>query len=151
MPAGRSAEIRRLLQDIYLQELTLPLYRVYAGRLRDAEGKRLIENYLRAEADRRRRIEKCLSGRGTEASPAVRFLFAAAGSAYGRVTSMLGTRVMLRIALSASRRASRQACALPGDPSNPELVYLSTLRARNEGELLDALGQHLIDTAPRRG
>ena len=151
MPAGPGAEIRRLLQDIYVQEMVLSLYRVYAARLRDAGGRRLIENYLGAETDRRKRIEKYLSGHGTPASPAVRFLFAAAGNAYGRATSVLGTRVMLRIALSASRRASRQACARLGDPANPELVYLSTLRARNEGELLDALSQHLIDTAPRRG
>jgi hypothetical protein len=57
---------------------------------------------------------------------------------------------MLRIALSASRRASRRACALLGDPRNPETVYLATLRARNEGELRDNLRQHLIDTARRR-
>jgi len=150
MPAGPGAEIRRLLQDVYLQEMVLSLYRVYAGRVRDAGGKRLIEKYLVAELDRRRRVEKCLSGRGAPASTAVRSLFAVAGNAYGRATSLLGTRIMLRIALSASRRASRQACARLGDSPDPELVYLGTLRARNEGDLLDALSQHLIDTAPRR-
>jgi hypothetical protein len=32
---------------------------------------------------------------------------------------------------------------------SPDLVFLSTLRARNEGDLLDALTQHMIDTQPR--
>ena len=80
----------------------------------------------------------------------MRVLFAVAGRMYGRLTSVLGTRVMLRIALSASQRASKRACALLGDPADPEMVYLSTLRARNEGTLLDALRQHLIDTSSRR-
>ena len=128
--------------ETYLPYLVLATGLIAAG---------LFLAYFMASTDRRKRIEKYLSGHGTPASPAVRFLFAAAGNAYGRATAVLGTRVMLRIALSASRRASRQACARLGDPANPELVYLSTLRARNEGELLDALSQHLIDTAPRRG
>src|SRR5206468_12023551 len=114
------------------------------------EGKRLIENYLRAETERRRRIERYLVARGAAVPRAVRRLFAAAGTMYGRLTSLLGTRVMLRIALSASGRASRRACSLLGGPSDPEIAYLSTLRARNEGTLLDELRQHLIDTAPRR-
>jgi hypothetical protein len=150
MPAGPGAAVRRLLQDIYLQEMVVSLYRVYAGRLRDAGGRGLIETYLEAESDRRRRVLAYLFGQGVSASPAVRSLFAAVGSAYGRVTSCLGTRVMLRIALSASRGASKQACARLGDPAGPDVVFLSTLRARNEGELLDGLMQHLIDTAPRR-
>ena len=151
MPAGPGAAVRRLLQDIYLQEMVLSLYRVYARRLRDAGGERLIESYLGAETERRKRVLAYLSGQGVSASRAVRSLFAALGSAYGRATSVLGTRVMLRIALSASRSASKQACARLGDPAGPDIVYLSTLRARNEGELLDGLTQHLIDTAPRRG
>lgn len=150
MPAGPGAAVRLLLQDIYLQEMVLSLYRVYARRLRDAEGKGLIESYLEAESDRRKRVLAYLSGQGASASPAVRALFAALGSAYGRATSCLGTRVMLRIALSASRGASKQACASLGDPAVPDIVFLSTLRARNEGDLLDGLTQHLIDTAPRR-
>jgi len=144
------AKVRGLLQEIYLQDLVLALYGIYAARLRDPEGRRLIEKYLVAETDRRKRIERYLASRAGPISPAMRSLFAAAGTLYGRLTSHLGTRVMLRIALSASRRASRRACALLGDPSDPEIAYLSTLRARNEGELLDDLRQHLIDTAPRR-
>lgn len=151
MPAGPGAAVRLLLQDIYLQEMVHSLYGVYARRLRDASGRRLIETYLGAETDRARRVLAFLSGQGVSASPAVRSLFAALGRAYGRATSVLGTRVMLRIALSASRRASRKACARLGDADAPDLVFLSTLRARNEGELLDGLTQHLIDTAPRRG
>ena len=144
------AKMRGLLQELYLQDLVLALYGIYAARLRDPEGRRLIENYLRAETDRRKRIERYLVTRGAPSSRAIRRLFAAAGSLYGRLTSILGTRIMLRIALSASRRASRRACALLGIPSDPEIAYLSSLRARNEGELLDELRQHLIDTAPRR-
>src|SRR6266705_1165464 len=148
--SGASAGTLGLFQDIYLQDLVLSLYGVYADRLLDPEGKRLIEKYLRAETDRRRRIERYLAARGATMPRGVRSLFTAAGTLYGRLTSLLGTRVMLRIALSASRRASRRACALLGDPTSPELVYLSTLRARNEGALLDDLRQHLIDTAKRR-
>lgn len=138
------------MQELYLQDLVLSLYRVYAARLRDPEGRRLIEEYLRAETDRGRRIERRLSDRGTASTSPMRVLFAAAGRMYGRLTSILGTRVMLRIALSASQRASKRACALLGDPADPEMVYLSTLRARNEGLLMDALRQHLIDTSSRR-
>jgi hypothetical protein len=145
------AVTRDLLQEIYLQDLVLALYGVYATRLRDPEGKRLIENYLRAETDRRRRIERYLTARRGPIPGRVRALFAGTGALYGRLTSLLGTRIMLRIALSASRRASRRACGLLGEPSDPEIAYLSTLRARNEGILLDDLRQHLIDTAPRRG
>src|SRR6267143_5462438 len=143
--SGPSAENRGLLQEIYLQDLVLSLYCVYTERLQDTGGRRLLENYLRAEIDRRERIERCLSVRDVEASPLMRSLFSGAGRLYGRLTSVLGTRIMLRIALSASTRASKRACSLLGVPSNPELVYLSALRARNEGELLDGLRQHLID------
>jgi len=144
------AETRGLLQDIYLQDLVLALFGIYAGRLRDPEGKRLIGNYLRAEKERGKRIERYLAAHGAPITHPVRALFAAAGTLYGRLTSLFGTRVMLRIALSASRRASRRACGLLGERSDPEIAYLATLRARNEGELLDDLRQHLIDTAPRR-
>ena len=147
---GTGAEIRGLIQDLYLQDLVLALYGVYAARLRDPEGTKVIETYLRAERDRRNRMERFLTARGAPIASGVRSLFAAAGGLYGRLTSLLGSRVMLRIALSASRRASRRACALLGGPTSPELVYLSTLRARNEGALLDELRQHLIDTAKRR-
>jgi len=147
---GTRAEMRGLIQEIYLLDLVLALYGVYAARLRDPDGTRVMETYLRAERDRRNRIERFLLARGAPIASGVRSLFAAAGGLYGRLTSLLGGRVMLRIALSASRRACRRACALLGDPTSPELVYLSTLRARNEGALLDDLRQHLIDTAKRR-
>jgi len=142
--------MRGLLQEIYLQDLVLSLYGIYATRLRDPEGRRLIENYLKAESDRRRRIERYVASRGGAIPRPVRSLFSAAGELYGRLTSLLGTRIMLRIAFSASRRASRRACGLLGAPSDPEIAYLSTLRARNEGTLFDDLRQHLIDTAARR-
>jgi hypothetical protein len=146
---GTGAENRGLIQDVYLQDLVLALYAVYAARLRDPDGARAIENYLRAERDRRNRTERFLLARGVLVPPGVRALFGAVGGVYGRLTSLLGGRVMLRIALSAGRRASRRACALLGE-STPEIVYLSTLRARNEGTLVDDLRQHLIDTAKRR-
>ena len=148
--SGPGGENRGLLQEIYLQDLVLSLYRVYAGRLRDAEGRRLIEDYLRAEFDRGQRIERRLAGRHVMLSSVTRALFSATGRLYGIITSIFGTRIMLRITLSASQRASRRACALLDNLADPEIMYLSTLRARNEGELLDALRQHLIDTAPRR-
>ena len=148
--SGPRAENRGLLQEIYLQELVLSLYRVYTARLQDPEGRRLIEDYLRAEADRGRRIDRRLAGRGVVPSSVTRILFSGAGRLYGHVTSILGTRIMLRIALSASERASKRACALLGGATDPEGAFLSTLRARNEGELLGSLRQHLIDTAPRR-
>ncbi len=149
--SGPGGENRGLLQEIYLQDLVLSLYRVYTARLRDAEGRRLIEDYLRAETDRGLRIERRLADRHVTPSSVARALFSATGRLYGVLTSILGTRIMLRIILSASQRASKRACALLGNPTDPEIIYLSTLRARNEGELLDALRQHLIDTAPRRG
>ncbi len=145
------AESRALLQEIYLLDLVLALYGAYVPRLRDPEGRRLIENYLRAESDRRTRIERVLAGRGEAIAAAPRLLFRAAGRTYGGLTALLGTRAMLRGALSSSRRASKRACALLGTASSPELAYLSTLRARNEGTLRDDLLQHLIETGPRAG
>src|SRR5213594_1103952 len=133
---GMGAEMRGLLQEIYLQDLVLALYGTYAERLRDPEGKRLIENYVRAEADRRRRIERYLAARSAPIPRGVRRLFTAAGTLYGRLTSILGTRVMLRIALSASESASRPSCGLLGDPSEPEIAYLAAMRARNECRLV---------------
>ena len=144
-----SGEVRPLLQEIYVQDLVLALYRVYVPRLEDEGGRALIVAYLRAEEDRRRRLERYLADRGTAPASAVRTCFAAAGALYGRLTSWLGTRIMLRITLSASRRAARRACAGLGGQSSPELVFFATLRARNEGDLLDSLRQHLIDTRPR--
>ena len=144
-----SGEIRPLLQEIYVQDLVLALYRVYLPRLEDERGRALIEAYLRAEEDRRRRLERYLVDRGTAPAPGVRSCFAALGALYGRLTSWLGTRIMLRITLSASRRAARRACAGLGGHRSPELMFFATLRARNEGDLLDSLRQHLIDTRPR--
>src|SRR5262245_55601903 len=117
------AETRGLFQEICLQDLVLSVYGSYAKRLRDPEGRRLIEQYLQSETDRRARIERYLSNRGATLSPSVRSLFAAAGKAYGRLTSLLGTRFMLRAALSSSRRASRRACGLLGAASSPEILY----------------------------
>ncbi len=144
-----SGTIRALTQEIYLQDLVLSIYRVYAARLRDAGGRAIVEDYLSAEEDRRRRIERYLADHRASAAP-LRGIFARAGGFYGRLTSLLGTRIMLRIVLSASKRASRRACAALGSAPRPDLVYLATLRARNEGDLLDALRQHLIDTRARR-
>jgi hypothetical protein len=147
--AAASGALRALLQEIYLQDLVLALYRVYARRVRDEEGRRLIETYLRSEEDRGRRMEGHLARRGAAPSRPVRALFDAIGDLYGRATSRLGTRVMLRITLSASRRAARRACAALVGAPGPELLYFATLRARHEGDLADALRQHLIDTRRR--
>ena len=144
-----SGEIRPLLQEVYVQDLVLALYRVYVRRLADDGGRALIETYVRAEEDRRRRLERYLADRGAVPAAAVRAGFAALGTLYGRLTSWLGTRVMLRITLSASRRAARRACAGLGRQTSPERMFFATLRARNEGDLLDSLRQHLIDTRPR--
>ncbi len=145
-----SGETRALLQEVYVQDLVLALYGVYAGRLRDPRGKALLETYLRAEEDRRRRLERHLHGRGIVPAAAARSLFAGFGRIYGRASSWLGTRVMLRIVLSSSRRAARRACALLGAADRPDLLFLATLRARNEGDLRDDLTQHLIDTRSRK-
>jgi hypothetical protein len=144
------AEIRGLFQEICLLDLVQSLYGSYAPRLRDPEGRRLIESYLQSECDRRARIERYLASRGAPLSPLLRSFFAAAGTLYGRLTSLFGTRFMLRTALSSSRRAAKRACSLLATGRSPEIVYLSSLGARNEGDLVDKLRQHLIDTAPRR-
>ena len=141
-----SGEFRALLQELYLQDLTLGIYGVYLQSLRDAGGRRILEDYMRMEGERRRRIGEHLERAGVVGSPGPGHFFRAAGALYGRMTSLLGTRVMLRIALSASQRASRRACARLGSPDRPDLLYLGSLRARSEGELADALRQHLIDT-----
>jgi demethoxyubiquinone hydroxylase (CLK1/Coq7/Cat5 family) len=144
-----SGEFRPLLQELYLQDLTLGVYAVYVRRLRDAVGRRILQEYLRNESERRRRIEEYLARKGVHRPSGPGRLFATAGALYGRVTSLFGTRVMLRIVLSASRRASRRACARLGPVERPEIAYLASLRARSEGDLLDALRQHLIDSRPR--
>jgi len=145
-----SGEIRVLMQEIYLQDLVLSIYRVFSRRLADREGRAILESYLRAEEDRRRRIERHVAALGARPAGFVRALFGGGGTIYGRLTSWLGPRVMLRIVLSASRRASRRACSAL-ESTRPDLIYLATLRARNEGDLHDSLTQHLIDTRPRRG
>lgn len=144
-----SGEFRPLLQELYLQDLTLGVYAVYVRRLRDAAGRAILQEYLRNESERRRRIEEYLARKGVPRPSGPGRLFATAGALYGRVTALLGTRVMLRIVLTASRRASRRACARLGPADRPEIAYLASLRARSEGDLLDALTQHLIDSRPR--
>ncbi len=146
-----SGEFRPLLQELYLQDLTLGVYGIYVRRLRDTAGRAILQEYLRNESERRRRIEEYLSRTGVRRPPGPGRLFAAAGALYGRVTSLLGTRVMLRIVLTASRRASRRACARLGPVERPEIAYLASLRARSEGDLLDALRQHMIDSRPPHG
>jgi hypothetical protein len=143
-------EARALTQEIYLQELVSAIYRRYAARLRDEAGRRILLDYLKAEGERRLRIERHLQGVGLVVAPPVRSLFRWIGGLYGGVTSLLGTRIMLRIVLSASGRASRRACAALGPDDRPDLVYLATLKARNEGDLVGAMRQHLIDTRSRR-
>lgn len=145
-----SGECRALLQEIYLQDFTSGIYAVYLKALRDASGRRLLEDYLRAEAERRRRIEDHLRRAGVVAQGLPGRVLRAAGGLYGRLTSLLGSRAMLRITLSASRRASRRACERLGPEDRPDLVYLGMLRAKSVGDLRDALQQHLIDTRPRR-
>lgn len=142
--------IRSLTQEIYLQDLVLSIYRVYAGRMRDPAGRAILELYLTSEMERRRRIGEFLLRLGATPAPGPGSLFRAAGRAYGFLTSILGTRLMERIVLSASRRASRNACAALGADPRPDLIYLASLRARNEGDLRDAMMQHLIDTRPKR-
>jgi len=110
----------------------------------------LQDVYLQAEADRRLRILRFLEDRGLRPGTALRRLFARAGRVYGLATAWLGTRVMMRIAASSSRRASHGACSNLGRVAGSDLLYFATLRARNVGDLLQDLEQHLIDTAPRR-
>lgn len=146
-PAGT---VRSLMQEIYLQDLVRSIYGVYLARLRDPGGRAILDLYLKSESERHRRIGDVLLRLAAAPSPRVRSLFSAAGRAYGLVTSLLGTRLMQRIVLSASRRASRNACAALGADPRPDLIYLASLRARNEGDLRDAMMQHLIDTRARK-
>ena len=142
--------VREIGREIYLQDLALAIYGVYLERLDDPGGRACLAAYLAAEAERRRRLEEALARAGHRPAGAIRRLFTAAGHAYGSVTSRFGSRIMLRIALSAGERASRRACDGLSAASTPEQQYLASLRARNEGDLVDALRQHLIDTRPRR-
>ena len=141
---------RLLARELHLQDLTIAVYGRYLPRIRDAEGRAILAAYVRAEEDRRRRIERYLEPRETLPPRALRVLFAAAGRIYGRITSRLGTRVMLRIVLSAAGRAARRACDAIADQPSPDLQFLATLRARNEEDLVLEMRQHLIDTRPRR-
>ncbi len=142
--------VRSLTQEIYLQDLVLAIYRVYLRRMRDPGGRAILDLYLKSESERGRRIGDVLLRLAAEPSPGWRGLFSTAGRAYGLVTSFLGTRLMQRIVLSASRRASRNACAALGADPRPDLIYLASLRARNEGDLRDAMMQHLIDTRTKK-
>ncbi|MEE9291387.1 MAG: hypothetical protein V3U83_00515 [Acidobacteriota bacterium] len=151
--SGRSGQLAEHQQEIYLQELVLAIYGIYMKRLDDDEARRIIGHYLNYEEDRRRRTEDHLARHGSVVSTPLRRAFAVAGRLYGRVSSWFGTRIMLRIVLSASRSASRRACVLADSAmrgEQPELQFLATLRARNEGDLLGDLRQHLINTRPRR-
>lgn len=141
-----SRAARGLTQDLLLLDLVLAMHRAWMPRLEDEAGRGILAAYVRAEEDRRRRIDRHLGEIGAAPAAALRAAFTRAGRIYGRATSWLGTRAMLRIALSAATRAARRACAAMGDAPTPDLLYLATLRARNEGELVDALRQHLIDT-----
>ncbi len=143
--------LRPLLQDVYLQDLVEGLYGVYVQRLRDDPAREILVAYLRAESDRRLRITRFLEAHGIRPGIRVRRLFAGAGGLYGRATAWLGTRVMLRIAASSTRRASRGACAALGRAATPDLLYFASLRTRNVSDLLQDLDQRLIDTAPRTG
>jgi hypothetical protein len=145
---GGAGEVGALFRDLYLLELVLGIYRVYAARVRDPRGRNLLETYVGGEEDRRRRIRRHLEARGSAPPPGPARLFAALGRIYGRATSLLGTRVMLRIALSSAERAARRSCAFPGAGPRPDLQYLTALQARHVGELVDGLRQHLIDTRP---
>jgi hypothetical protein len=144
---GRPTD-RALLQEIYLQDLVLSIYRVYEARLTDAAARDILKEYLRGEVYRGERIEALLAAEGATVPAAPRALFAAAGRLYGRLTALFGTRIMMRILYSSGRRASRRACAAVGLPAPPDLQYLATLKAKNEGDLFDAMRQHLIDTRP---
>jgi hypothetical protein len=143
--------LRPLLQEVYLLDLVEGLYGVYVQRLRDNPAREILAAYLRVEADRRLRIMRFLEDRAIRPGAGVRRLFAGAGSLYGRATAWLGTRIMLRIAASSSRRASRGACAALGRVASPDLLYFAGLRTRNVSDLLQDLEQRLIDTSPRGG
>jgi len=142
---------RALMQEIYLQELALSVYRVYLPRLRDEDAGAILANYLKGEKFRTAQIELYLGRQGFEPASVLRHFFRWLGRIYGHLTALLGTRIMLRIVLSVSGRAARGACGKLAEQVSPDLVYLNTLRARNEGDLLDTLRQHMIDTRPRTG
>jgi len=150
---GPGGGTRERVQEIYLLDLVLSMYRVFTRRISDPAGRAILEAYLCAEEDRAHRLERIVRGRSANVPAGMRSMFRTAGRWYGRLAALLGTRVMLRIVLSAGRRAARRACALAdaaARESSPETQYLATLRARNEGDLVDALTQHLIDSRPRR-
>jgi hypothetical protein len=142
---------RALMREIYLQDLALSVYRIYLPRLRDANACAILTNYLEGEKFRAAQIEHYLRRQGLEPAAVIRGLFRGIGRIYGRVTALLGTRLILRIILSVSVKATRGACASLAAEESPEIVFLNTLRARNEGDLLDALRQHMIDTLSRSG
>ncbi|MFQ5876488.1 MAG: hypothetical protein ACE5JH_02175 [Acidobacteriota bacterium] len=150
---GDATRTRRLQQELFLQELVTAVYRVYAERIDDAGGRGILEDYLRRESQRRRQLQG-IGPRPPGAAARVGALFAAAGRLYGRVSALLGTRVMLRIVLSSSRRAARRACAEADRArrsARPDRRQLALMRARAEGDLCDALERHLIDTTRRGG
>lgn len=148
MTGAGDAVGRDLLRDLYLCDLGSAIHRSYAARLSDPEGRRILADHLRAEEDRARRIARVLETRGLPPATSLRRLFVLCGLAYGRLTALLGTRVMLRIVLSAGERAARGVCAAPEDAASPDLLYLTTLKARSREALVDRLRQHLIDTRP---
>jgi hypothetical protein len=117
--------------------------------VRDPGGRLILEEYRRMEEERRKRITAHLEKQGVAVPPGPGTWLRRAGAIYGRATSLLGTRVMLRIALSSGERASRRACAAIGPADRPDLIYLATLRAKSAGDLVDSLRQHLIDTRRR--
>jgi hypothetical protein len=143
---ARGGEVRALFRDLCLLEMVRGIFGVYEARVRDPRGRRLLETYLGGEEDRGRRIRRHLEGRGCAPPGGLPRLFAAFGRLYGRATSLLGSRVMLRIALSSAERAARRACASLGAAPEPDLQYLTTLHVRHEADLVDGLRQHLIDT-----
>jgi hypothetical protein len=142
--------LRPLLQEVYLLDLVEGLYGVYVDRIGDDPARGMIAGFLAAEADRRLRMLRFLEDRGLRPAAGLRRLFVFAGRSYGRVSSWLGDRVMLRIAASSIGRAGRAACAALDRAVAPDLVYFASLRARHAGDLRQDLEQRLIDTAPRR-
>lgn len=142
---------RALMQEVYLQDLALSVYRIYLPRLRDAQACAILRTYLKGEEFRAAQIEHYLRRQGLEPAAVVRLLFRGVGRLYGCLTALLGTRLMLRIVLSASCRAARGACEKLDRQGPPEVVFLNTLRARNEGDLVGSMRQHLIDTRTGMG
>ena len=47
---------RALMQEIYLQELAISVYRIYLPRLRDAKACAILETYLKGERFRAAQI-----------------------------------------------------------------------------------------------